>query len=160
RTARATTPCSSPLIPSPPRTTPFPYTTLFRSTARPSGGRIAAFRREKTNGVVAPVVVELAVEQALVLNEGVDGHQLDGGDAEGLQILDDGRRGETGIRAAQVLRHIGMVHGQALHVRLVDDGLAPRDPRRSIGAPRERGVDDHRLRHEGCAVEVVAGEVG
>src|SRR5207245_1345498 len=27
-------------------------------------------------------------------------------------------------------------------VRLVDDGLAPRDPWRSIGAPREHGVDD------------------
>ena len=50
----------------------------------------------------------------------------------------------------------GCVLGEALDVRLVDDGPMPRRPRPAILPPVEERIDDDALRHEGRAVEIVA----
>ena len=47
----------------------------------------------------------------------------------------------------------------ALDVRLVDDGLAPRHIRRAVVTPVELVVDDHRLRHAASRVVDVARQV-
>ena len=65
---------------------------------------IAAVGREKADGVIAPVIGEPAIDQVFVPDEMMDRQQFDGRDAEILQMLDHGRRRESGIGAAQVLR--------------------------------------------------------
>ena len=88
------------------------------------------------------------------------GHQLDGGDAEALQVL-DGRLGrQRFVGAAKCLRESLVQLGEALDVHLVDDGLVPRRARRLVVAPGERGIDDGRQRREGGVVAGVHGEVG
>ena len=56
-----------------------------------------------------------------VVDEVVHRHQLDRGDAERLEVLDDHRVRDAGVGAAQLLRDVGVRLGQALDVRLVDD---------------------------------------
>ena len=51
--------------------------------------QIAGLGREEADGVVAPVVGEALREQAAVLDEGMDRQQLDRGDAELDQVVDD-----------------------------------------------------------------------
>ena len=43
---------------------------------------------EITDRVVAPIIPYPPVDQALVVHELMDGHELDGGDAEPLEVLD------------------------------------------------------------------------
>ncbi len=89
-------------------------------------------RGEEADGVVAPVVAEALLEQRVVLHELVHGHQLDGGDAELLQVLDDRRVRDARVGAALLLGDVGVRLGEALDVRLVDDGLV-------VGVLRGRG---------------------
>ena len=51
-------------------------------------------------------------------------------------------------------------HGEAAHVRFVDDGVGPRHVGRPIVAPVEAVVDDDGLRHARRAVAPVEGEIG
>ena len=74
-------------------------TSLNSRTCSPPAARrgILVVRREVADRVVAPVVAQPAIEQQRVLHELVDGQQLDGGDAELLQVLDR-RRDAPGRR--------------------------------------------------------------
>ena len=123
-------------------------------------GGVARVRREEADGVVAPVIGQLLLQQIAVVDEGVDRQQLDRGDAERLQIVDHGWRAEAGIGAAQVLGHAGMLLGEALDVGLVDDGFVPMDvlPLR-LRLPVEIGIDHDAFGHEGRAVALVEGQV-
>ena len=69
--------------------------------------------------------------------------QLDRGHAEVAQVVDHRRRGQPGVRAAQVLGHPVVQRGHALDVQLVDDGVAParRSGRRS--SPQSKSVVHH-----------------
>ena len=66
--------------------------------------RVLVVRREVADRVVAPVVAQAALEQRRVLHELVDRQQLDGGDAELLQVLDGHRVRHAGVGAAQIAR--------------------------------------------------------
>ena len=110
-------------------------------------------------GVVAPVVHQLLFQQLAVVHEHVDRQQLHRGDADGLDVPDHLGRRQAAERAAQLLRHRRVQLGHAAHVRLVDDGMLPRDLRRAVVAPGEGGVDDPALRHQGRAVPLVERQV-
>ena len=120
---------------------------------------VAPRRREEADGVVAPVVLESLVEQVAVVDEGVDRQQLDGRDAQRRQVIGDFRARHAGIGAAQGLGHRGMPPREALHVRLVDDGIFPRRAAARGAPPGEGRIDDAGLEVERGAVALVEGEV-
>ena len=90
-----------------------------RGTHRAVGG----VRSEEPQGVVSPIVRQSPAHDEGFGDELLDGQQLNGSDADGLEVLDDGRVGQTGIGAAQMLGDEGMQPGVALGVGLVDDRL-------------------------------------
>jgi len=126
--------------------------------ADPLGPQVFGVRREEAYGVVAPVVAKPRLDQVAVLHEGVDRQQLDRGHAQRAQIVDDGRRRKAGEGAAHRLRHLGMAHGKAAHVHLVDHRLVPGALFRPA-PPGEGGVDHPALRHVGGAVALVEGKI-
>ena len=71
-----------------------------------AGGAVGVLRGEEADGVVAPVVVQALLLERAVIDELVDGHELDRGDAELLQVLDDGRVRNAGVGAALLLREL------------------------------------------------------
>ena len=115
-------------------------------------GAVLAVGREVRDRVVAPVVAQAALEQHGVVHELVHRLQLDGGDAEPDEVVDDFRRGETGVGAAELGRHRRVARREPLHVQLVDERLVPRGLRRPVVAPVEERVGDHVLRHVPRAV--------
>ena len=72
----------------------------------------------------------------------MDRQQLDGGDAEALEVLDERGVGEAGVGAPQVLGDVGVPHRRALHVDLVDDRVRPRRAQLAVAVPVEERVDD------------------
>ena len=67
-------------------------------------GAVGGVRREVAERVVAPVVGQAAAQQVRLADEVVHRQQLDGGDAERLQVLDERRVRQAGVGAAQVRR--------------------------------------------------------
>ena len=124
--------------------------------AEPRAARVLVVRGEEADGVVAPVVAQALVDQVAVVDELVDRHELERRDAQALEVLDDAVFGQCGVRAAALGRNARVPHGQAAHVRLVDDGLVQRRVRPVIATPVEGHVGHHRARHERRAVVVVA----
>ena len=59
---------------------------------------------EEAHRVVAPVVPQASQHEIGLVGERVHGQQLDRGDTEPEQVVDEGRVGEAGIRAAQLGR--------------------------------------------------------
>ncbi len=110
--------------------------------------------------VVAPVVAQAAIEQHLVVDEGMDRQQLDRRDAEAFQVADDRLAGQARVRAAQMLGDVWMALGQPLDVRLVDDRLVPGEVRLLVPLPIERGVDHDALGHAPGIIFLVLGEIG
>ena len=114
--------------------------------------RVAVVRCEERDRVVAPVVAQPAFHEVVVVHELVHGHQLDRGDSETGQVIDDGRVGEAGVGPAKRGWHVGMLHGQTADVGLVDDRVVQRDPGRTVVAPVEEPVADDRFGDMWCAV--------
>jgi hypothetical protein len=56
-----------------------------------------------SNAVVTPIVPQTLTQEMFVINKGVDGKKLDCGNAEGLEVTNHVRIGETGERAAELL---------------------------------------------------------
>src|SRR5262249_4278166 len=97
----------------------------------------ARVRREESERAVAPIVDEPALDQIAIIHEGVDRHQLDGGDAKPFKMIDDARRRQSAKEAAPTRRHVITQPGEALHMRFVDDGVFPGDRWASLIAPAE-----------------------
>ena len=112
-----------------------------------AGRGIQRVRREIADRRVAPVVRQAPLVQEALVGDVVDRQHLDRGDAEPVEVLERGLGGEARVRAAQVLAHGRMQLRQALHVRLVDDGLRPRMRRRPVVLPVERRIDHDALRN-------------
>ena len=93
------------------------------------------------------------------MDELVHGHELDGGDAEAEQVLDDRRLRQAEVGAPLVGREVGVTGGEALHVQLVHDRLVPRGARRPVVHPVEVRVGDDAFGHARGAVAVV-GRIG
>ena len=87
----------------------------------------------------------------------MDRQQLDGGDAEVLEVVHDGRVSETGVGPAQLLGRPVVQGGEALDVQLVDRGVAPAGPDLDVVAPVEVVVDDHAAPDVRRGVALVAG---
>ncbi len=129
-----------------------------------AGRGVLGVRREETDGVVAPVVAQPAIEQESVMDEVVHRQQLHRGHAEVRQVFDGGGMGQSRVGAAEFLGHRGMAHGEALDVRLVEDRLRLRHERSGIVAPVEIRAHDDRAWHVGGTVlgllaEGLAGDV-
>ena len=107
------------------------------------GGRVLVVRGEEPESVVSPVVSQAEIDQPVVVQELVDRHQLDGGDVERLEVVDDGGMAQTGVGAALFLGDARVGSGHALDVGLVDDRLVVRGARRVVGTPVEERVDHH-----------------
>ena len=116
---------------------------------------VGVVRREEADGVVAPVVAEALVDQVLVVHELVCGHELERGDPELAQVLDDRGVRDGRVGAANLLRNVGVRHREALHVGLVDDARAVGGARRAVALPVEVGVDDDAEHGVRRRVEVV-----
>ncbi len=130
---------------------------LLHLLAELTGGGVVGVRGEEAEGVVAPVVAQALVEQRGVVDELVHRHQLDRGDAELGEVLDDGRVGDAGVRAAHVLRHVRVQLGEPLDVGLVDDRLVVGDVQEPVALPVEERVDHDAEGHVLRRVVVVAG---
>ena len=117
-----------------------------------AAARVLVVRREKADGVVAPVIAQASIEQMPIVHELVDRHQFDGADAKPLKIADGRRMGEARIGAAKLGRDLPHQRGEALHMKLVDLGLVQRSARPSVVTPIEAVVDDDRAGHIGRAV--------
>ena len=89
------------------------------------------------------------------MHELVHGEQLDGGDSQRGEVLEDRRVREPGVGAAHLGRDVGVPHGQALDVGLVDDRLVPGDLQAPVVPPVEEGRGHHPLGDVGRAVAVV-----
>ena len=87
----------------------------------------------------------------------MDRHELDGGDAQVGQVLDDGGVDQSRVGPPQLGGDLGVEHGQPPHVGLVDDRLVVGVARRPVVAPVEEGADDHAAGHVGGGVLGVAG---
>ncbi len=120
-------------------------------------GRVVGVRSEEAERVVAPVVAQSLLQQRVVLHELVHRHQLDRGHAEPGQVLGDRGMGQPGVRAAHLLRYVGVQLGEALHVGLVDDRLVVGHVEPAVALPVEVRVGDDAERHVRAGVLVVAG---
>ena len=130
------------------RPAPCSASTMARNSRHRVGDRVARLGRHEAVGVVAPVVAQPQPGQPQLVEERPDRHQLDGGDAEPDQMVEDGRLREPEIGAAQGRRHLGMQLGQAADVRLVENGVVPGVPGRSPAAGgrqlHHHALGDHR----------------
>src|SRR6185503_14481564 len=81
---------------------------------------VLGVRRKETDGVVAPVIPQTSIDQKAVVYEVMNRHELDGGDAELLQIFDRRWMPEAGVGAADLGWKILAQLGEAFDVQLVD----------------------------------------
>ena len=112
-------------------------------------------RGRESDAVVRPVVPEPKVEQAGVVHELMDGKELDCSDAEVRQVPGDRRMGQTGVRATDLFRKIGMTLRESSHVGLENDRLLQGDTEPLVTFPIEGAFGDHASRHRRCRVEIV-----
>ena len=104
-------------------------------------GRVTVVRGEVADRVVAPVVRQALGLQRRVVRELLDRHELDRGDPQLRQVLDDRGVRHARVGAAQLLRDVRVAHRHALDVGLVDDRLRVVVSRAVIPLPVEEGVD-------------------
>ena len=124
-----------------------------------AAGQVARVRGEKGDAVVAPVVVQAFVQQVLVVDEGVNRQQLDAGDAQLLDVLEQLVVGQAGKGAAQFFRHCRVAHADAAGVRFINDRAFPGDRHTLVAAPGEGRVDHLAFGHEGRAVALIERQV-
>ncbi len=120
------------------------------------GGRqIGRLRREERQRAVAPEVAQAALDQEVILQEGVDGQQLHRRHAQLLQMPDEDRVGQRRKGAALGGQQVLAQHRRAAHVRFVDHRARPRRVGPHVVAPVERLVRHHALGAGGRAVAPV-----
>jgi len=94
------------------------------------------------NGVVAPVVFLSGVDQMLVVDVKVNGHELHSGDSQFLEMGDDWLECDGRVSASEMLGNDVVEIGHSLDVSLIDDSLMPGDVGRRIVGPGEGSVDN------------------
>ena len=80
-------------------------------------------RGEEADGVVSPVVAQAFFLKEAVVDELVDGHELDGRDAQLLQVFDYRGVRQTRIGSANVRWHVHVEVGHAAYVGFVNHGI-------------------------------------
>ncbi len=117
---------------------------------RPAPGREARIGRAEDNRVVTPSVGKAERRQMARVDEGVGGHEFDGGDAERAQVRDDVRMRKAGETASRRLGDVARF-GQAANVGFVDNGALPGYALTAGSA--ERGRERDRFGRERPAVD-------
>ncbi len=120
----------------------FEFVDLFAAL---SGAGVGVVGREESDGVVAPIVAEAFFLQEAVVDELVDRHEFDRGDAEFLQVFDHRRVCESCVGSADFRRHFPVEVGHAAHMGLVDDRIVIGDVWVLVVAPIEIRIDHRRL---------------
>src|SRR6516225_1680790 len=116
---------------------------------------VARIGCEEAESVISPVVRPAAFDEKTIVDVVMDWHQLDGGHSEIAQVADGCRRGQPGISAAYVFRHLRMLAGETLDVDFVDDGLMPWCSRCPVITPAEFRFDNTGQRREWRTVTFV-----
>ena len=116
----------------------------------PAARRKTRVGRAEHDRVVAPGVRQAERRKVALVDEDVDRHDLDRGDAEAFEMFDHRRMGEAGEGSARFGRDVLAQAGQAAQVGLVDDRLRPRDALAPRLARRRR--ERNRLGSVGAAV--------
>ena len=88
----------------------------------------------------------------LVVDELMHGQQLERGDAELNEVVDDRRVRQPCVRATKLRRYLGVTHGEPLDVCLVYHRVVERDVRSPVVLPVEERIHHHRLWDETSAV--------
>ena len=122
-------------------------------------------RSEVSDRVVAPVVRQPLGLERRIVRELVDRHELDRGDAELRQVLDNRGVRHACVGAAQLLWDLWVAHRHALDVCLVDDRLRIVVARAVVALPVEEGIDDDGVHRGGGGIpalqdERIVGTVG
>ncbi len=104
-------------------------------TLRAGRGGVRRVRGEEAQRVVAPVVRQAALGQGRLGGERLHRQQLDAGHAQRGEVTQRRGVGQAGVRAAQLLGHVGVAAGQVAHVRLVEHRLGPRHQRGRVVPP-------------------------
>ena len=112
--------------------------------------RIAGFRGEESERVVAPVVGAATAHQSFFVEKTVYREQVDCRDAQSFEVLKHGFRGEPGKASAQFVRHARMLAGSPFDMDFVEDGFGPGSVRRAIIAPIKSLIDDARFQAVRC----------
>jgi len=127
--------------------------------ARTLIARIARGGGEEAERAVTPVVGQTLGGEMPLADRVVDGQELDRGDAEPLQILEDHRRRKPGVRAAQRRRDAGVPCGEALDVELVDQRPLPRNARGPVIAPHKARIHHDAPRDGGGIVARIGRQI-
>ena len=110
----------------------------------------ARIERHEGDGVIAPAIGQLERRQMALVDPGRDRHQLDGRDADPLQMADDGGMGKRCDGAALMFRHVRMQHGEGAHGNFVDQAAGFQTPAlaaaRSVARSRLPSAPDRRCR--------------
>ena len=106
-----------------------------------AGGAKTRIGRKVAERVVAPVVHEAAIDDMLLVGMEMNGHQLDGGDAEALEVGDGSLAGQTRVGAAQFFGNLGMPLCEALHMKFVENRVVPGCAGRKAAVPSKGGID-------------------
>ena len=122
--------------------------------------RVARLRREVAERVVAPEVLQPVLHQTMVVQVAVHRQQLDRRHAEAPEIVDHRRACHAAVGAAQSGRHLGMRHGEAAHMQLVDHHVLPGQRRTAVVTPGEGRLQHATFGHQGGAVAAVERQVG
>ena len=97
-----------------------------------AAGGVRVVRGEEADRVVAPVVRQVTLGQVVVLDELVNRHELDRGDAQMLEVVDRHGMRERRIRTANGWGQRRMAGREPLDVELIDDRLVERGARRPV----------------------------
>src|SRR5262245_57577727 len=90
--------------------------------AEHSAARVASVRREKSDGIVTPIVGEAAIDEMLVGDEFVYRHQFDGRNTQRAEVVEHRGTDQAGVGAAQTLGHLRMARSESLDVEFVNQG--------------------------------------
>ena len=105
------------------------------------GRGIARLGHHEGHRVVAPVVAQAHGDEALLVEESCHGQELDRGDAQPQQVIDDGRVGEAPVGPAQPCRQRWMEPRQTFDMGLVEHRLGPGHARAlAVGCRRAGAV--------------------
>ncbi|SSW81982.1 Uncharacterised protein [Klebsiella pneumoniae] len=121
---------------------------------------VARRRSKKAQRVIAPEVLQPAIEQMLVIREPVNRQQLHRGNAQAFDIVDRGFVPHPLKRPAQLGRN-GRVHlGKPFHVALIDNGMRPGDVRPVVVLPvKSVRVDNPAFRRKRRAVAGIKAQI-
>ena len=106
-------------------------------------------RGEPCHGVVAPIVREIPLAQERFGDERLAGKQLQGGHADGFEMMKYRRSRQTQEFSAPRLRNVGMRAGVSLGVQFIDHRVSPGNCRQPIALPIEMPLDDPRPQRGG-----------